>query len=649
MELQYGAGYNNGGVIFNYDLSTNIYNKLFEFDDYNFGKPCRNLSYKDGSFYGLIKNTNTNFDSGAIFQFDLSNNICTNKFGLQYTTGNKPFGNLTHFGTKFYGLTSSGGNNSVGVIFEWDPSTNAYLKKIDFNGTNGAIPLGDLVLYSNKFYGLTSAGGVNNLGVIFEWNPVTNICTKLVDFSTTIGGKPISNLILKDNKFYGLTSLGGSSNLGVIFEWDPFSNIYIKKLDFNGTNGSKPNGNLTFSGNSFYGLTSSGGTNNLGVFFEWNPVTNIFTKKVDFIGLNGATPLYGNDLLNVPSPVAKGILNSCTTFPSITIDNSNNNIWVPIVDNLGDAVAEIKANGNNLGVVNTSMFINGGPVREDGAHKLYLDRNLTITPTVQPSTPVNVRLYLKGSEYEALKNATNSLGQPSGINSINDVGFFKNNEGCLPALQNTASPVVVTGEAWNGDYVLTATVNSFSSFYAASNTNAVLSLSLLQFNARLQKDNALINWKTVNEINTNSFDVERSLDGIYFKRIETVLSYNIAGVHDYSYTDENVTALNVSKIYYRLKQKDNDGKYSYSPIVLLIVSKNKTVVIYPNPANDIVILSFSNNALLQTNATITDMQGKQVKQFIIKNLQEKIDISNLSKGMYVIKIADGTVGKLFKN
>ena len=224
-----------------------------------------------------------------------------------------------------------------------------------------------------------------------------------------------------------------------------------------------------------------------------------------------------------------------------------------------------------------------------------------------------------------------------------------NNEGCLPALQNTASPIVVTGDVWNGDYVLTATVNSFSSFYAANKANAVLSLSLLEFKAQLQKDNGVIYWKTTNEINTNSFDIERSLDGINFKKVGAVLSYNSSGIHDYSYLDESVTSLNVSKIYYRLKQKDNDGKSTYSSIVLLIISKNKSVIIYPNPANETLTLSFSNNALLHTHAIITDIQGKQVKQFTINSLQEKIDISNLSKGTYMIKLSDGDVEKFLKN
>lgn len=698
----------SSGTIFEFNPSTDLLTQKIKFNDGSLqGKiPRGSLISSGGKFYGMTSSGGIH-NEGVIFEWNPTNATLLNRFNFSYSGGRNPYGNLTEYNGKLYGMTSGGGNNGAGVIFEWNPTTNIYTKKIDLTTINGSNPLGNLTYNAGKFYGMTFSGGINNKGVIFEWNPTTNLYTKKIDFGQSNGSNPAASLLFNSGKFYGTTSNGcgsngctgdggtffdwnsttnvlttkysfypgydgihplgsftlafgklygmlstqgiyGISGVGAVYEWDPVSNNLVFKSYFENTYGGpgNPKGSLTLSGAALYGLASTGGSNGKGAIFWASNSFNGVQKS--FTGQDGGNP-GSNDLTVFPAPVAKGTLNSCTNFPSITIDISNNNVWVPLVDNLGDAVAEIKANGNNLGVVNTSMYINAGPVREDAANKIYLDRNLTITPTVQPSTPVNIRLYLKGSEYEALKNATNSLGQPSGINSINDVGFFKNNEGCLPALQNTASPVVVTGEAWNGDYVLTATINSFSSFYAANKANTVLSLSLLKFNARLVKDNAVLNWKTANEINTNSFDVEKSLDGISFKKIGKVLSYNTAGVHDYIFTDENVTALNVSKIYYRLKQKDNDGKFSSSSIVVLLISKNKTVVIYPNPVSNIVTLTFSNNALLQTNAIITDMQGKQVKQFIIKNSQEKIDISIFPKGVYMLKLADGSVNKLFKN
>ena len=49
-------------------------------------------------------------------------------------------------------------------------------------------------------------------------------------------------------------------------------------------------------------------------------------------------------------------------------------------------MAEIYANGNNLGTVTSSFYKKSGGIRSAGAIK-YLDRNITITPQFQPTLP----------------------------------------------------------------------------------------------------------------------------------------------------------------------------------------------------------------------------------------------------------------------
>ena len=336
---------------------------------------------------------------------------------------------------------------------------NIYSKIYDFNNY---APFGNLEIYDGKFYGMVYGNGYDkgSGGGIFKWDPITN------NFAV-IGGYGMSNsgpgsLTLKDGKFYGhyLTSS--------IFYWtfyilelDPVTNQSVIKYIFDFPNGNYPVGKLTEKDGKFYGLTYWGGLNSKGVIFEWDPASNVYTKKYDF----NTSP---NDNLTLAhAPVAKGLPGTCTNFPSITIDNSNNNQWVSITDTLGNAVAEIKANGNNLGVVTASMFINNAAVRQDGSKKLYLDRNITLTPQVHPSSPVNVRLYIKGTEYLALKNAVNSNGQPPGIDSINDISIYKVGSSYLPAVSMLTNSVVTTTAAWEADYVFSASISSFSSFYFA--------------------------------------------------------------------------------------------------------------------------------------------------------------------------------------
>ncbi|MBL0357004.1 MAG: hypothetical protein IPP72_09015 [Chitinophagaceae bacterium] len=424
------GGVYNTGVIFEWNPNTGIYTKKVDLKNAgaSLTLPSGKLTLSNGKFYGTSYYGANG--SGAIFEWDPNTNIYTEKFDFSYSEdGQAPLGGLIMYGDKYYGLTAGGGSNYAGVIFEWDPATNVYTKKYDFNSVDGTYPSGGLTIYGCRLYGMTSWGGLNEAGVIFEWSPTSNVFQKKFDFDGTGGSHPYGNLTLLNGIFYGTTNRGGANNTGAIFKWHPATNIYYKQFDFNNANGESPVGSLIANNGKFFGLTNGGGSMNYGVIFEWNPSTNIYSKKLDFNGANGKNPSSGNSFTLVPAPVAKGLPGSCTTFLPVTINSSNNNQWISITDDDGNAVAEIKANGNNLGIVTASMFINNTAVREDASKRLYLDRNITITAQVQPTTAVDIRLYIKGVEYEALKNAVNSNGQSAGIDSISDITVYKVSDG----------------------------------------------------------------------------------------------------------------------------------------------------------------------------------------------------------------------------
>ena len=315
----------------------------------------------------------------------------------------------------------------------------------------------------------------------------------------------------------------GLSGLGLLYEWDPATNIHTVKFDFDGENtGKNPESRLCSFGGKLYGMLANGGINDKGLLFELDPINNVFSKKLDFDGINAGYSSEGNKIIAVPAPVSVGTPGSCITLTSITIDNSNNNEWVPVVDNLGHAVAEIKANGNNLGVVTSLLYVHNGAIREDATHQMYLDRNLTITPQAQPATPVQIRLYISDGELETLKTATNSLGRPSWVYSITDLAIFKNEDACSAAVLTRFAPVLTNTETWSGGYVLAASVDNFSSFYFANKGNSALPLDLISFTGKLVNNVAVLNWKTDNEVNNSHFEIERSPDGRNYSMVGKV-------------------------------------------------------------------------------------------------------------------------------
>jgi uncharacterized repeat protein (TIGR03803 family) len=300
------GGTNNRGVIFEWNPTTHVYTKKKDFNstDTDGFWPEGSLTLYNGKFYGMTYSGGVNV-RGVIFEWDPATNVYTKKKDFNSTDGISPHGSLTLYNGKFYGMTQLGGSFDAGVIFEWDPTTNVYARKKSFDGgSDGSSPWGSLTLYNGKFYGMTRSGALGSThGVIFEWDPA-GLYTRKKAFNGTDGRLPHgNNLTLSNGKFYGMTTSGGVNDLGVLFEWDPATNVYTKKKDFNSTDtdGFGPSGSLKLSNGKLYGMTSRGGVNDRGVLFEWDPATNVYTKKADFTGANGASPSFGGQLVELPT------------------------------------------------------------------------------------------------------------------------------------------------------------------------------------------------------------------------------------------------------------------------------------------------------------------------------------------------------------
>jgi len=286
------GGVNNVGVIFEWNPTTSVYDKLHDFDYTTGANPYGSLIESNGKFYGMTNSGGVN-NVGVIFEWDPITNTITKQYDFDSTTGANPSGSLIESNGKFYGMTSGGGINGVGTIFEWNPTANTITKHYDFDGITGANPSDSLIESNGKFYGMTNSGGINNVGVIFEWDPITNTITKQYDFNGITGVNPYGSLTENDGKFYGVTPGGGINGVGVIFEWDPITNTITKQYDFDSTTGANSYGSLIESNGKFYGMTSNGGTSGMGIIFEWNPTVNIITKQYNFDNTNGAYP-YGS-------------------------------------------------------------------------------------------------------------------------------------------------------------------------------------------------------------------------------------------------------------------------------------------------------------------------------------------------------------------
>ena len=180
---------------------------------------------------------------------------------------------------------------------------------------------------------------------------------------------------------------------------------------------------------------------------------------------------------------------------------------------------------------------------------------------------------------------------------------------------------------------------------AEINTLQVLPLKLEYFNATINKTEVQLKWQTTAEINTNHFDIEYSIDGNTFKNRGSENAKNL-GVNNYAFSD-NIPADCRDVVYYRLKIIDNDGSYKYSEIVKLPILKINEITIYPNPAQEYIIVNtLKNNSEIQ----IVNNVGQIVLRQKLLSNNQKINIENLRTGIYVVKVFGETqLYKLIKN
>lgn len=172
-----------------------------------------------------------------------------------------------------------------------------------------------------------------------------------------------------------------------------------------------------------------------------------------------------------------------------------------------------------------------------------------------------------------------------------------------------------------------------------------LPVTLLTLTGEVQHKENLLHWSTVTEQNNTGFELQRSNDGYNFTKIGFVKTKAIDGNSNeklsYDFTDAAFTS---STNYYRLKQIDKDGKFSYSNIVVLSnnIGTNNFITIYPNPVKNILNVKIVPTTNSKINLVVTNVYGKNVlnKNTNVGNIETivQLDVSQLPSGTYFVKI-----------
>jgi hypothetical protein len=172
----------------------------------------------------------------------------------------------------------------------------------------------------------------------------------------------------------------------------------------------------------------------------------------------------------------------------------------------------------------------------------------------------------------------------------------------------------------------------------------VFPVEFLGFDASWKGADGLLTWTTAWEMNSDRFDVERSMDARLFETIGTVKSVgNSQQPVSYQFTDRSA-GLSTGVVYYRLRQVDHDGGFMYSNRVELRPNGEQTPVagtfiLWPNPAREEVRLRLDGIADAEV-IEVFDLKGRPVirKRWVAGDTEQTIDINLLLPGYYVVKI-----------
>lgn len=162
----------------------------------------------------------------------------------------------------------------------------------------------------------------------------------------------------------------------------------------------------------------------------------------------------------------------------------------------------------------------------------------------------------------------------------------------------------------------------------------ILPIELVYFNAEYNQQEIDFSWQTASELDNDFFTIEGSTDGlIWIKMHQIEGAGSTQEVQNYALSSSNRKQFE----YFRLKQTDFDGNFSYSDIVALPLLRDKLEV-YPNPGNGrqlTINLTSTEQGLLQIFGNdgrveySKDLNGEKV--LLLNDL-------NLTSGTYILRI-----------
>ena len=233
----------------------------------------------------------------------------------------------------------------------------------------------------------------------------------------------------------------------------------------------------------------------------------------------------------------------------------------------------------------------------------------------------------------------------------NTAGTYSNSSGAVAwtVIKNDGSGWALNGTCATStiNQVVRTGMSGFSDFGTGQAT-LFLPIQLSSFTGIVTPGGNSLSWETESELNNDFFTLERSPDISQFMSIEVIKGAGTSSSHhSYHSLDRHpYEGMN----FYRLKQTDFNGKFTYSHIVALENHAPLTTVISisPNPSHDETEIELSAPEDADLTVEINDITGNPVNvmtEEIHPGLNKIIvSLSGNPPGVYMIELSSGKTG-----
>ncbi|OYU95416.1 MAG: hypothetical protein CFE21_09735 [Bacteroidetes bacterium B1(2017)] len=275
------------------------------------------------------------------------------------------------------------------------------------------------------------------------------------------------------------------------------------------------------------------------------------------------------------------------------------------------------------------------------ANKKIASKTFTVSSTNTSTTGnYTIKLFYTATELSAWKAAsTNTFASANILKCPLNIA-----SGTLTNGVYGTSPIKQVFASTNDSVISATFTGSFGGFAMGANA-IILPVDLLYFDVFAQKENVVLKWSTASEHNNLGFEVQRSYDLSTWASIGFVKGKGTSSVRtNYSMQDPNIllTETNPKTIYYRLKQKDQDGSSTFSEIKSIETELEDKWMVYPQPVSNILTISKT-----QINQSVTNefrfelynSEGKPVLKGSSNLLPCSLDISHLPEGIYILHLS----------